>query len=71
MYEVTILGVDLAKNVFQLHGGRGGRVGRVPQEAAAAVVREVHGGTAAWSGGDGYRRWRASAYPCGEDRRAL
>jgi transposase len=36
--EATIIGVDLAKNVFQVHGAAGGRVRSVPQEAVTAAV---------------------------------
>ena len=53
MKEVTIIGVDLAKSVFQLHGADGGRVGRVPQEAVARAVSAVPGGAAALHRGDG------------------
>ena len=33
MEQVSIIGIDLAKRSFQLHGARAGRLGRVPQEA--------------------------------------
>ena len=33
MEEVSIIGIDLAKRSFQVHGGEGERVGSVPQEA--------------------------------------
>ncbi len=34
MKEVSIIAVDLAKNVFPAAWGSSGRVGRLPQEAA-------------------------------------
>ena len=60
MEEVSIIGVDLAKNVFQLHGAGGGRVGRVPQEVVAPAIRAVHGGPSGVRGGDGGVSERAS-----------
>jgi hypothetical protein len=60
MGEVTIIGVDLAKNVFQVHGAAADGSVAVPEEAVAAAVRAVHGGAAAVPRGDGGLRQRAS-----------
>lgn len=52
MREVTIIGVDLAKNVFQVHGAAtDGSV--LFRKAVTAAVRAVHGRAAAVPGGDG------------------
>ena len=53
MKEVSIIGVDLAKNVFQLHGASAGRIGRVPQEVVTAAIRAVYGGPSGLQGRDG------------------
>jgi transposase len=50
MGEVSIIGLDLAKNVFQAHGAG---VSRVPPQVVAGAAVEVHGGPVAWHGGDG------------------
>ena len=47
MGEVSIIGVDLAKNVFQLHGATADGAVRVSQEVVAAAIRAVHGGASA------------------------
>ena len=33
MEEVSVIGIDLAKRSFQVHGAKGGRVGCLPPEA--------------------------------------
>ena len=64
MGEISIIGVDLAKNVFQVHGPGarcgGGRVRAILKEAVAAAVRPVHGGAAVVLRGDGGVRQRPS-----------
>ena len=66
MGEVTIIGVDLAKNVFQVHGAAADGSVRVPQEAVTAAVRAVHGGQPPWYSNSAFAamlasisRWRA------------
>ena len=52
MEEVSIIGVDLAKNVFQLHGAAAdGSV--VFRKKLRTAVRAVHGGPSGMRGGDG------------------
>ena len=68
MGEVSTIGLDIAKQVFQAHGadaiGRGG----VPQEADAGEAARVLCRAAALRGGDGGLRRRA---PLGaRDRRS-
>lgn len=43
MEDVIIIGVDLAKKVFQFHGALKEGARAVPQEAITAAVRAVHG----------------------------
>ena len=64
MNEAAIIGVDLAKNVFQLQGAAAdGRGLRVPQEAVAHAVRTVHGGASAVHRRDRGLRCRVSLGP--------
>ena len=58
MGEVTIIGVDLAKNVFQVHGAAGDGSVLFRKEAVATAVHAVHGGAAAVSRGNGGLRQR-------------
>ena len=53
MKEVTIIGIDLAKRSFQVHGATAdGSVG-VPQETVAHAIATVSGGATALHCGDG------------------
>ena len=58
MEEVSIIGIDLAKRSFQVHGGEGERVGSVPQEAEPREAAEFSRRAAALHGGDGGVRRR-------------
>jgi hypothetical protein len=60
MGETTIIGVDLAKNVFQVHGAAADGSVLFRKKLVSAAVRQVHGGPAALPGGDGGLRQRAS-----------
>ena len=59
MGEVSTIGLDLAKSVFQAHGADASGSGPVPQEAAAAPGAHVLRRPAALHGGDGGLRQRA------------
>ena len=51
--EVGIIGVDLAKKVFQAAWGGLGPVGRVPQDVVAPAICAVHGEPSGTRRGDG------------------
>ena len=56
MEQVSIVGIDLAKRSFQVHGARAGRVGRVPQEGEPGEAARLSRFAAALRGGDGSLR---------------
>ncbi|PWJ20769.1 hypothetical protein SAMN05421539_10214 [Jannaschia seohaensis] len=60
MGEVTIIGVDLAKNAFLVHGAAADGSVLFRKKAVTAAVHPFHGGTAAELRGDGSLRQRAS-----------
>ena len=51
--QITTIGLDIAKNVFQVHGNRCGREGRCQEAAAPRPGAEVFCVTAALPGGHG------------------
>ncbi len=55
----TMIGVDLAKNVFVLHGASMNGRGEVPQKAVPVAVSEVYSGSSTCGRGDGSLRQRA------------
>ena len=62
MEQVHIIGIDLAKQGFQLHGAPG-RIGRVPQEADPGEGVGFSGFASAVRGCDGGMRERALLGP--------
>ena len=63
MDEVSIIGIDLAKRSFQLHGARADGSVVVPQDAEAGEATELRCLCAALCGGDGGMRERALLGP--------
>ena len=59
MMQVRIIGIDLAKFSFQLHGAEADAFGCVPQEADKAEGPGVSGVATPLSGGNGGVRKRA------------
>jgi len=63
MEKASIIGVDLAKHVFQLHGCRRRRVGGVSQEDFQGQAAAVSVVAAAMCGGDGGLWWSTPLGP--------
>jgi hypothetical protein len=63
MSEITTVGLDLAKNVFQVHGADGAGRAVLRKKLRRAQVLEFFGAAAALRCGDGSLWWRAFLGP--------
>lgn len=70
MTKDTMIGVDLAKTVFQVHGASMTGQAKVPQEAIAAKFFQVHGRAASSGGRDGSLWQRALLGPRDDQARS-